>query len=249
MTKSMERMLEEEGITDERERCVHRMLTHWCMMQECLDCACESCYDISLAHFNDYRPCPGEYYTPLGKKGFQGVVDFFLGKLPSDMIRYCQPVDQISWKHYPVTHQMTDNSTCAATNEAKRVVIHVKGHPVITADHVIITSSIGYLRENNISMFQPTLPSDKQKAISSIGFGTVDKIFLKFQSPFWEYLGEGEFEGIQLLWEHDPWHEEIPTTDERMKDPKNNWLWKIPGEYVVKYPVLRMCAVHMYIFI
>ena len=25
VTKSMERMLEEEGITDERERCVHRM--------------------------------------------------------------------------------------------------------------------------------------------------------------------------------------------------------------------------------
>ena len=204
-------------------------------MQECLDCACESCYDISLAHFNDFCPCPGEYYTPLGKKGFQGVVDFFLGKLPSDMIRYCQPVDQISWKHYPVTHQMTDNSTCAATNEAKRVVIHVKGHPVITADHVIITSSIGYLRENHISMFQPTLPSDKQKAINTLGFGTVDKIFLKFKSPFWEHLG------IQLLWEHDPWHNKLPATDPRTENIEKNWMWKIPGKC--------LCKIHIFVHV
>ncbi|XP_071798106.1 peroxisomal N(1)-acetyl-spermine/spermidine oxidase-like [Asterias amurensis] len=228
--KSLETNMAEEGITDERVKHLHRRLSKWCLMQECLDMACESCKDISLAHFNDFKPCQGEYYTCLGEKGFQGIVDVFLNQLPGDAIRYCQPVDQILWTHKP--------SAGTTANGKPRAVVRVKGQPDILADHVIITSSVGYLKENHLSMFQPALPADKQRAINTLGFGTVDKIFLRYEKPFWE---DG-LEGFQLLWEHDPWHADPLKDEGEIINSESNWTWKIPGFYSVEGHDDVLCA-------
>ena len=95
-------------------------------------------------------------------------------------------------------------------DEKQQVTLKVKDHPDIRADHVIITSSLGYLKENHRRIFQPALPSEKQQAISTMCFGTVDKIFLKFKKPFWMHLRKGDVEGMQLLWEKDLWHDDVP---------------------------------------
>ena len=75
-------------------------------------------------------------------------------------------------------------------------------------------------------MFRPALPADKQRAINTLGFGTVDKIFLRYEKPFWE---DG-LEGFQLLWEHDPWHADPLKDEGEIIDSESNWTWKIPGE-------------------
>jgi hypothetical protein len=44
-------------------------------------------------------------------------------------------------------------------------------------------------------MFQPGLPGDKVQAIESLGFGLIDKVFLEFDTVFWDPANPG----IQLV--------------------------------------------------
>lgn len=63
-------------------------------------------------------------------------------------------------------------------------------------DHVIITASLGVLKEKHHKIFTPELPIEKKNAIAGLSFGVVDKIFLEFEKPFWPK----ELQGISLIW-------------------------------------------------
>ena len=53
------------------------------------------------------------------------------------------------------------------------------------AKHVIVTTALGFLKENAKSLFTPPLPAKKQEAIDKTGYGWVGKIFLQWDQPFW----------------------------------------------------------------
>lgn len=55
-----------------------------------------------------------------------------------------------------------------------------------SADHVICTVLLGVLEERHLSMFEPQLPLSKFIAIDALDYGTVDKIYLEFEKPFWD---------------------------------------------------------------
>ncbi|XP_022103287.1 peroxisomal N(1)-acetyl-spermine/spermidine oxidase-like isoform X2 [Acanthaster planci] len=211
--RGMEQLISKGDVSAD-ERHVRELLWKWCLRAECIDCACQSAYDLSLIHYNSYIDIPGDYYCCLGEKGYQGVLDVLLGRLPKDTVKFNKPVDQIVWKQ----KSPTDEASCGR----EPVIIRVKDHPDIVADHVIITSSIGYLKENHARLFRPALPEDKQKAIDTLHFGTVNKVFLKFEEPFWTRLSEGDVEGIQFLWEKDPWHDEPLVTVQTSDSSKEN---------------------------
>lgn len=46
------------------------------------------------------------------------------------------------------------------------------------------------------TLFTPNLPQYKKNCIENLGFGTVDKIFLRFENKWWL----PEWNGIRLLW-------------------------------------------------
>jgi monoamine oxidase len=52
-------------------------------------------------------------------------------------------------------------------------------------DAVLVTVSLGVLKSGKIA-FSPALPAAKSKAIDSIGMGTLDKLYLRFDKPFWD---------------------------------------------------------------
>ena len=69
------------------------------------------------------------------------------------------------------------------------------------ADAVVVTLPLGILKRGDVE-FKPALPPWKQNAINSIGFGLLNKVFLKFENVFWDidndYVGyasstHGEF--------------------------------------------------------
>jgi len=53
------------------------------------------------------------------------------------------------------------------------------------SDFVLVTCSLGFLKENINELFVPRLPHSKRNAIEALGFGTVDKLYLKFEKPWW----------------------------------------------------------------
>ncbi len=52
-------------------------------------------------------------------------------------------------------------------------------------DAVIVTLPLGVLKKNTV-IFKPPLPKDKQQAIERLGMGTLDKLYLVFDTPFWD---------------------------------------------------------------
>ncbi|NMM44967.1 NAD(P)-binding protein [Rhodospirillaceae bacterium KN72] len=55
----------------------------------------------------------------------------------------------------------------------------------VTGDFVICSVPLGVLKKNVIA-FDPPLPASYQKSIDKVGFGSVTKLALKFEEPFWD---------------------------------------------------------------
>lgn len=77
----------------------------------------------------------------------------------------------------------------------KTVEIETSHRARYTARQVVCTLPLGVLQHHSQDtatavtavpvLFQPPLPPDKQEAIRSLGFGTLDKIMLVYQTPWW----------------------------------------------------------------
>jgi monoamine oxidase len=80
-----------------------------------------------------------------------------------------------------------------------------------SADHVIVTVSLGVLKHDYKTLFTPELPLTKQFAIEGIAFGTMDKILLEFEEPFWP----SEWNGVGMVWTQKDY--------DQIKDAKNSW--------------------------
>ncbi len=55
----------------------------------------------------------------------------------------------------------------------------------LSADRVIITVSLGVLKSDLLT-FEPPLPFEQQAAIVELGMGTIDTVWLRFDTAFWE---------------------------------------------------------------
>lgn len=90
--------------------------------------------------------------------------------------------------------------------------------------------SLGVLKENYKTLFKPQLPPLKVNAIEGLSIGTVDKIFLEFEKPFWS----GDWAGFSLLWtEHD---------SKKIRGTANAWLEDVFGFYKVDYQPNVLCG-------
>ncbi|KAK7482015.1 hypothetical protein BaRGS_00026707 [Batillaria attramentaria] len=123
-------------------------------------------------------------------------------------------------------------SNCAHRSQAERfedkpVKVVCRDGEVIQADHVIVTSSVGYLKKQEASMFVPPLPKEHVKAIREMGFGDVAKVFL-----VWDTLDgvlSPDVNGVQFLWlENSPPQVSSSKTALRTKDGLN-WYDNIQG--------------------
>ena len=63
--------------------------------------------------------------------------------------------------------------------------VHCDDGDILEADHVVLTVPLGVLKEHSIS-FDPPLPDWKLGPIERLGFGTLNKVILVFDKPFWD---------------------------------------------------------------
>jgi predicted NAD/FAD-dependent oxidoreductase len=64
------------------------------------------------------------------------------------------------------------------------VTVEIKGQDSMTFDEVILTTPLGWLKRH-LDAFTPDLPPRFTQAVSNLGYGHLDKIYITFPSAFW----------------------------------------------------------------
>ncbi|KAJ4950809.1 hypothetical protein NE237_027641 [Protea cynaroides] len=165
-----------------------------------------SAADLSTLDFNaesEYREFPGEQITI--SKGYLSIVESLASVLPTGLIQLGKKVKRIEWQPEGVV-----NGDC---NSSRPVRLCFDDGSEMVADHVIVTVSLGVLKagiREESDMFNPPLPPFKTEAISRLGFGVVNKLFLQLDR---ESGNIENFPFLQLVFhrpESEARHQEIP---------------------------------------
>jgi len=104
------------------------------------------------------------------------------------------------------SHSLLPCAHCSFTEDENKIalVLSVKlenneeEEKVFICDDVLCTMSLGFLKHNIRNIIEPIecVPQEKLSSIQRLGFGTVNKIVLIYDKPFWT---KG-LEGINLIW-------------------------------------------------
>lgn len=117
-------------------------------------------------------------------------------------------------------------------SSSKQIQIDCLDGSTYSADHIICTVSLGVLKERHLSLFDPILPSEKFDCIEGLSIGTVDKIFVEFEKPFWN----DDWNGFSMLWKL----EQLKLCREDLIN--SEWLEGIIGFFRVSYQPNILCG-------
>lgn len=142
---------------------------------------------------SEYSNFPGDEITIA--KGYSSVIESLASVLPPGLIQLGRKVMKIEWQ-------------LETSDGNKPVKLHFSDGSVMYADHVIVTVSLGVLKQGireDSSLFSPPLPSFKTEAISRLGFGVVDKAFLQLSPTHHENVGHDgmNFPNVMMVF-HQP---------------------------------------------
>ena len=131
--------------------------------------------DLSTWWFDEDGEFPGEDALLTTPGGFHSLIDHVAEGVD---VRTNVQVKNIQ---YTPIHPRAENSN---PNNMTSVRIETTDQGTFTAKYCIVTVPLGVLKANTIQ-FQPALPLSKQTAIQNVGFGTVAKVVLMFDTVFW----------------------------------------------------------------
>jgi len=107
--------------------------------------------------------------------GYTAVIDEVAKHLiDADVVKLNTEVKHVDWSEKPIVVKTTSGT--------------------YLADRVVCTLPLGVLQKHHQrsrssslepALFRPELPRDMRQAITSLGFGTLDKIFLVYKHPWW----------------------------------------------------------------
>ncbi|XP_050300409.1 spermine oxidase-like [Anthonomus grandis grandis] len=148
----------------------------------------ENWSQLSTTSHYAFKGYEGDQLISWGSKGYKTILDVMLQKIPDpsqtlpieEMIELNKEVNKIIWNKEEVTVKCTDGS-------------------VYSADHMIMTVSVGVLKEMHKKAFVPGLPEQKVNSIEGIPLGTVNKILLQFPHKWWP----DDVKDISFLWSED----------------------------------------------
>nr|CAD7427041.1 unnamed protein product [Timema monikensis] len=195
---------------DEEGRQQRLQLLDWHSRFHVIDNSCTRLDQLSAKAFGNYCFTGGKDYMNF-KHGYSSLVQSLADDLPSGMLRLNCPVEMVDWQGVSIG----DDELKSLSKKLNGADSHPDEHPVsvtccdgsqFVAHHVILTCSLGYLKENHRTMFRPNLPTTMVRAIEDMGFDTINKIFLVYKDPWWS----SDIRGFQLIWsrhsaEHESW--------------------------------------------
>ncbi|XP_051870659.1 peroxisomal N(1)-acetyl-spermine/spermidine oxidase-like [Pristis pectinata] len=163
-------------------------LLNMIMKEECVNDAAQNLHDVSLQELSNYEYIEGgDRNSP---QVFLKLISNMVEVIPKEKLLLKKPVKQILW----------NGSFASEDGSQYPVRVMCEDGDYLLADHTIATVSLGHLKAEAKTLFHPHLPVEKYHAIKNIGFGTVNKIYLEYEVPFWD-KGVGTDYCIGLVWE------------------------------------------------
>lgn len=141
--------------------------------------------ELSASSYRFRLAYSGDYFINL-KTGFFKLIDYFNNQIGS-YVRLTSPVRNIDWA------------------DPNKINLNMASGGPLRADFVIVTTSLGFLKQNMNSFFTPALPYAKRMSIKKLGYGVVDKIFLVFPKNIFSNGQKGiitmtlSFQSTQIL--------------------------------------------------
>lgn len=179
---------------------IKESLYQWHVLYTCLDNACDSLHQLSALTWGEYKDTDDKYWLNI-PAGFKTVTDAIYSRLPDEAVQMNKKVLTIDWggdssidDSRESHHHQTEKS--ARKRKYFQACITCEGGSKYYANHVIVTVSLGVLKKCHKEMFTPTLPPKKCQIIQNMGYGTLNKIFLIFNEPFWDCTTQG----FQFVW-------------------------------------------------
>jgi spermine oxidase len=172
---------------------------------------CSNLFNLSLRNFACYQQQDGISYVEL-EKGYRPILDAIIGANKQAF------ESRVHLKHFLKKiilspelcegEQLYDrrNEHSKYTSDKNKVVLIMcdatdpkkpKDFAVV-CDNVLCTMSLGFLKENINTILEPlSLVSDERRqAVQKLGFGTINKIFLFYDEPFWNE----NLELMNMIW-------------------------------------------------
>lgn len=171
------------------KRCAHDLF-EWHVRFQMIDNSCLTLDQLSAKYWGKYsfngESCQAHYNF---RNGFHTVVDCLIDEL-SNATAICCNKQVIGIEIHNNRTELNNNDTDKMSN----ICVNCSDGSVYTANHVLVTFSLGVLKAQHKKLFHPNLPAFMQTTIDSIGFETINKVFLEFDTQWWLDL-----DGIQFV--------------------------------------------------
>lgn len=178
--------------------------------------ACNSFNDITAAGVNEYKDFGGNPDVNL-KTGYFKLIDLLRSKISTSSIKLNNLVNTIDYSN--TNGQVVVNARNTATNVNQQY----------KADLVLVTVSLGVLKQNYKQMFVPSISATaKANAIEKLEIGTMNKIFVVYDRPYFTTQ-----KGLNLYWREDL-DSSLPNSDKKW-NLYNNRFYKSFSSFHIPY--------------
>lgn len=143
---------------------------------------CASLSDWSQSNgigFTTPKQCEGNQRISWNKNGFKKIFDIL-------MVKSLQIEEKI----------ILNTTVNKIITTSDGITIRTASGESFKADNVLVTVSLGVLKEHHNKWFEPKLPEINQKAIKCLSYGAVNKIYLEYSAPWWT----NGWTTINILW-------------------------------------------------
>lgn len=112
--------------------------------------ACTDWHLVSAQSFKAFDEPPEDAVIYMGINGFRPILDDFVNRIGLANIRLRTEVTNINY------------------NNPSQVTLTLAGGGTLSADHVIVTPSLGFLKANAAALFTPALPASYTTAMNGM---------------------------------------------------------------------------------
>ncbi|XP_035737162.1 uncharacterized protein LOC118448242 isoform X1 [Vespa mandarinia] len=149
-----------------------------------IDNSCFTLDELSLKGWGNFKFVGGPEYLSF-KTEYSSILKLIADNLDPNNLYLNSAVEVIEWQQ-----------NININESEKSIVLTLSDERQIFTKCVIITCSLGHLKENYQNMFVPPLPFNYTLGIECLGFGLINKIFLDFGHSWWK----SETKGFQFIW-------------------------------------------------